>query len=723
MAHEYGEAYQQRFRDPLTGGVLEEGEILQAYPDGDAPLPALFGHNGGPGLDGEEEETEAPLMEPISQDDLESWLHERISDAVNYDNDETSRERQESLNYYLGRPYGDERAGYSKVVTRDVFEIVEWALASLVRIFLSAPRIVEFKPVSGDDVKQAAQETAVVQSVLDGCFIQLMFWVRDALMYPNAYLKVWHEDIPKRTKQRYQGLTEAQVGMLTQNPDIELLSATPRQGWPGGPAVYDVEVSHSRTEGKIRVQAVPPEEVLVLTENPEHLSLDELDYAHYRQVPRWELVEMGYDPEWVRELPVSIEYATNDERSNRQPDKQEDLNDQTLEMMELVDYYECFVTIDMDGDGFSERRRICAVGGMGSTVEVVENEEDDFSGMCTLSAVPQSHRHVGVSLAESMKWVQRVSSTLTRQLLDNLYRTNRPRTFAGPGTNLEQLENYVPHGVVEVSSVDNVREEVVSTVVDKVLPVLQHFDQEKEASSGVSRHTMGLDAERLQETTMGAYVNALGQASQRLELFARTFAETGFAELSKKIHRLIRMHQDIPNVFRLRGEWTEVDPETWRDERDTVPCVGLGYGTSQERIAAGMALLDVQKEGVQHGLSTLDRVYRNLEDIVYAMGKRDPSMYFVDPNSEEGKKVQARIQQAKQREQQMGQELAQQALAEESKKTTVKLTELRQRMQEHIDEELRKWAELELEHEVDIADRGIEQQKLTKMAQGGPSNG
>lgn len=702
MAHEYGETYEPRYRDPVSGALSENPMVLA-------------GHNGGPPMPFEDELDEEPVEDAIDEEELASWLHERITDAVNYDNDETSRERQESYDYYLGRPYGDEKDGYSKVVTRDVFELVEWALASMVRIFLSAPRIVEFRPVSADDVEQATQETEAVHSIMNRSFIQLMCWVRDALMYPNAYLKVWHEETPKRTKHTYHGLTQAQVGMLSQEPEVDILRAQPRLAWPGGPPVYDVDIVRTKYAGKICVEAVPPEEVLVLTENPKSLSLDELDYAHYRQVARWELIEMGYDADWVMELPTSSEYATNDERSNRQPDAQEDLNDHTLALKETVDYYECYITLDVDGDGYSERRKVCAVGGSGATIEIVENEEDDFSAICTLSAVPQSHRHVGLSLTDSGKWVQRVSSALTRQMLDNLYRTNRPRSIAGRGVNLEQLENYVPHGVVEAEDVAQVREEQVTTVVDKVLPVLQHFDQEKEAGSGVSRHTMGLDAERLQDTTMGAYVNALGQASQRLELFARTFAETGFTELAKKVHRLIRTHQDIPRTLQIRGEWTEVHPETWRDERDVEPCVGLGYGTSQERIASGMALLEVQKEALPAGLTTESRIYRNLEDIVRAMGKRNPAMYFVDPESEEGARLKQSLNQQKEAQQQQALTMMQQAAAAEEKKTTVKLAELREKVMSRVDESLREWAKMELEHDVDIAGKGIDPETLRPL--------
>ncbi len=693
MAHEYGETYGPLYRDPDTGALGDDPNML-------------MGHNGGPEMESEDYS--------IDDEDLAAWIHTRITDARVEDGDEVSETRKENLDYYLGRPYGDEKTGYSKVVTRDVFELVEWGLASLVRIFLSAPRIVEFKPMSGEDIAQAHQETEVVHSHLNGAFTQLLFWVRDALLFPNAYLKVWHEDEPKREKRSYQGLTEPQVGMLMQDPEVELLGAQPRQAWPGGPAVYDVEIQRTTYSGKLCIEAVPPEEILVLTETPASLSLDDLDYAHHRRVTRSELIEMGYDRDWVMDLPTASDYADNDERASRQPNQSEDFNTDQLDVMELVDYYECYITIDQDGDGYAERRRICCVASS-STVEIIENEEDDFSGMCTLSTVPQSHRHVGVSLADSGKWVQRVSSALTRQMLDNLYRTNRPRTFAGPGTDLEQLENYVPHGVVEVNDPNMVREEQVSTVIDKVLPVLQHFDQEKEAGSGVSRHTMGLDAERLQDTTMGAYVNALGQASQRLELIARTFAETGFAELAKKVHYCIRTNQDIARVYRIQGEWTEVDPATWRDQRDVEPCVGLGYGTSQERVASGMALLDVQKEAIPHGLSTKDRVYRNLEDVVRAMGKRDPSMYFLDPSSEEGQQVAQGLAEEQQAQQSKMDRMMDMAQATEEKKTTTELMKMRQNLREHIDKELREWAKMELEHEVDIAGKGIDPSTMKPM--------
>lgn len=177
---------------------------------------SLMGHNAGPEFEDETEEPEEDRGEDaLETEEVESWLHARISSSL--DTDEVSRERQESLDYYLGRPYGDELAGYSSVVTRDVFELVEWALASMVRIFLSAPRIVEFKPASAQDMEQAKLETEVVHSYMNGAFIELMSWIRDAFLYPNAYLKVWHDEVPRSEEHTYRDLTQAQVGMLEQD--------------------------------------------------------------------------------------------------------------------------------------------------------------------------------------------------------------------------------------------------------------------------------------------------------------------------------------------------------------------------------------------------------------------------------------------------------------------------------------------------------------------------
>lgn len=44
-------------------------------------------------------------------------------------------ERAQALDYYMGRPFGDELEGRSDAVTRDVLETVEWILPSLMRIF------------------------------------------------------------------------------------------------------------------------------------------------------------------------------------------------------------------------------------------------------------------------------------------------------------------------------------------------------------------------------------------------------------------------------------------------------------------------------------------------------------------------------------------------------------------------------------------------------------
>ena len=81
------------------------------------------------------------------------------------DGDDLSTRRENNLKRYMGEAYGDERTGQSKVVTRECLEAVEWSLPSLMRIFSSSERVVEFRPTSADDEAGAKQETDYAMSI------------------------------------------------------------------------------------------------------------------------------------------------------------------------------------------------------------------------------------------------------------------------------------------------------------------------------------------------------------------------------------------------------------------------------------------------------------------------------------------------------------------------------------------------------------------------------
>ena len=100
----------------------------------------------------------------ITEEELVSRIRGEITDALGY-SDTISRQRETSMEYYYGRPFGNEVEGRSQFVDSTVSDTVEWIKPSLMRVFASGDEMVKFSPHGPEDVPMAAQATDYVNYV------------------------------------------------------------------------------------------------------------------------------------------------------------------------------------------------------------------------------------------------------------------------------------------------------------------------------------------------------------------------------------------------------------------------------------------------------------------------------------------------------------------------------------------------------------------------------
>lgn len=611
---------------------------------------------------------------------LKSWLWQKAARALNAPDSDISERRQELLDQYLGQPYHDEEEGYSRVVTRETFEAVEWSMPSATRVFLGGTAPVTYKAVNEKDKRAAKQEAEYVMHLLrltNNWYESCTQWMRAAHIYPNSYAKLWWDIAEESELTEYEGQTEMQLALLENDPDTIIVEASSRIveiPMLGPMELFDITCRHAQSRGRMMFAPVPPEEVLI-DNDIAYQNLDMAEWVcHHRRATRDELVKSGFDRDMVWGLPTAenLEYSSEKENRARYHDEDPHYSDD-YGAMEKVDLYESYGWYDWDDDGRAEFRKMVFAGSSGTRGNsILENREVDYQPLLCLAITPQPYRHPGVPIAEMTEQIQRNNTVLARQGNDNLYRTNRPRQIADPNrVNVDQLMSYAPFGVVE-GDPDAVAPEVLPTVVQQVVEYMRFWKEEGQARTGISRHTMGLDADTLARSTMGAFMGAIGQASAREELIVRDFAETGFAGVFRKAHHLVRKHQRVEDTFELRGEWIDVNPQNWRKRTQIVVKVGTGTGSQQERIGSSMALLDVQREALQVGLTTEERIYNTLDDLTSAMGKSDVNRYFVDPKSDEGLKLAKQRQQARQAQQQAMQKQTDKVLETQTAETSRK---------------------------------------------------
>jgi hypothetical protein len=163
--------------------------------------------------------------------------------------------------------------------------------------------------------------------------------------------------------------------------------------------------------------------------------------------------------------------------------------------------------------------------------------------------------------------------------------------------------------------------------------MVEYMDSAKEKRTGVTSYNQGLDADSLNKTATG--ISIITQASQeRLLLVARLFAETGVKHLFTLVHRLARKHQDKAEVVRLRNEWVEVDPRTWKNRADMSISVGIGTGNKDQQLTHLMTILQAQREGLQIGVTTPEKIYNALAKLTQNAGFQNPGEFWVNPSTQ-----------------------------------------------------------------------------------------
>ena len=125
---------------------------------------------------------------------------------------------------------------------------------------------------------------------------------------------------------------------------------------------------------------------------------------------------------------------------------------------------------------------------------VFENEEIDYLPFASICPIPLPHKFFGQSMADRTMDLQLIKSTLTRQILDNMYLTNNARVVAVDGqVNLDDLLTVTPGGVVRVKNAAAIQQLPVQAVAGQSFPMLEYMDNIQAKRTGVNDASQGLD--------------------------------------------------------------------------------------------------------------------------------------------------------------------------------------------------------------------------------------
>lgn len=602
-----------------------------------------------------------------------------------------SEERAQALDAYFGANTNPAPEGNSQVVSRDVFDTVEWIIPSLVRIFAGTDEVVKFKAIGKEDEPAAQQESLYVNHVVTqrNQWTQIFHdWAWDGLVTKNAYCLAYWDQSKQVEYETYTNQSDDAFALLIQEAgdDIEILEhstetdeeaakelaqayAMQIQQWQGQqqqiasqwqqqaaqaqaqgaplppepqlppqpqppkePMLHSVKLRRTDEEGKVCLRVLPPERCAVHQKTPDY-TLEKCDFFEYREsVTISSLRAMGFD---VDDDIDSDERGNGDSQESVSRDRygEESANTGWEPSMRHVELRMCWIRHDHDGDGIAEMQ-FCMIVGR----NLLYRDECNRIPVACIVATPIPHRHIGLSIAETVMELAEIKQSLLRQGIDNLYHANNPRTFINEDkVNLDDALVSRPGGIIRGTQGQDAEfgRDIGVLTIPNIFPQavqgMEYLDRLAERRTGVNGvFTGNVSSEVLTQTT-GMAMSQMGNASaQKVEQIARMMAPA-VEYLFGCVHELLLKHGSKEEVVKLAGKWVSVNPSNWRKRKDLKLSVGLGSGNKDTVLGHLEGMFQKQMLLLPMGVTDPGLIYNTVSEMSKMAGFGSPDMFWKVP--------------------------------------------------------------------------------------------
>ena len=570
---------------------------------------------------------------------LLSLVKADIADAEAYQQSIIQPTVRERYNiYYADKEYYAHKfpvlSKTSSLVSTDVADTIEWALPSLMKVFTGSDEVITVAGVTEEDDQNAGvmQSLLVYQLQRQNKFFPILYnWMKDALITGMGIIKCYWERTEGYTPETAQLNADA-LRLLTQT-GVEITNVE-------GPDIMgDFTVTWN---SPYYIKNSPKLENILVSEflySPDAKNLEDANFiahrkkvtmSHLRQKER-EGIYANVDMVHPDSGPISwitdqVEDVIGDHYTplhNNQQDK----------AREEVTIYECYTKIDFNNDGVLEDMIITVAG------DVILRAEPNYMGrhpFFSISPTKDPHRiWVKRSYAELIGELQDMKVALTRQIVQNIALTNDPKMILAEES--INISDYIEGRKV-------IRKKPGSPMGDAAMPMpvnqlspqtfqfLEYLEGQKENRTGITRYNQGLDANSLNKTATGISA-ILGQSSQRLELIARMFAETGISELFRFMVSLNQKFIDQNTVVRLTNKQLRVSPDDLNGNFDLIVNAGISISTKESTIMTLQtmltALMQTQAAGIP--IVTPQNIYNLFKKWIESAGFKNYSDYVTDP--------------------------------------------------------------------------------------------
>ena len=523
------------------------------------------------------------------------------------------------------------------------------------KVFTQNTDVVEFTPQNDGDATVAENVTQYINHIFNkdnaGAII-MHNWFFDALTQKTGIVKAYWNDEKDVNEETYKGLSQDELTELTQEPSVEIIEqemieipldtvdnkaqmtnevGSLHQDIPEPIYVYNVKLRTTLNNSRVKIENVPPADFMI-DRHADNIS-DARFVAQRKMLTRSELVAMGYDQSIVDDLSTDGDIQLDNFNPITGFNNAEANN--TDKTQDLIATYECYLDIGEE-DGLAKKHRICYASNT-----ILSDEEIDYVPFYSLCPFPVPHAFYGQSMADRTMELQFIKSTITRQMLDNLYLTNNSRVGAVEGqVNLDDVLNSTAGGVIRMKNPNALVPLTVQSSANQSFPFLEYLDNIQAKRTGVSDMMNGLDPNVLQNVSATAVAAMTTQSQGKLELMARVFADTGVKNLMQGLLHLVCKYQDEPRALAINGRPMNIDPREWTNLYNVNINVGLGNGRPDEKIAMLNMVMNkqemiLQQYGMSNPLVNLKQYRDTLAKFINASGYRDDSQFMNEISEEE----------------------------------------------------------------------------------------
>lgn len=518
------------------------------------------------------------------------------------------------------------------VAASDVQDTIEWAMPSLMRIFFGTDDIIKLQGVTeaSDPAAQAMQD--LIQYQLErhnSAYLTFHDWFKSALVDNLGVLKAYWER-EENVESFVVTCGPDDLANMQANPKVNITKQE-----EVSPGVFQVEYDEltSLIRNQPKIETLLPNEFRY---DPKAKTLDEADFVAHRKVVTADYLRRRVD-EGVYDEKLVEDVIENGGRGDTRTDFENTLNpnahnykteSETEEAKKEFVLYECYWKTDVDDDGRLEDVIVTVV-----EEKVVRLDENPMGRhpFFTLSPIRDPIRvWAKRGISDLVGELQDLNTALLKQIIYNIAVNNDKQAFINIDVMLDP--NEFTNGEKAVRVTGDPKQAVywmpIEPLPPQVFSFIEMIQGMKENRTGITRYNQGLQADSLNKTAHG--IQAIMSAStQRLELVARMFAETGIKQLFRYLIQMNQSYIDEPTFVRITGQQKTINPDDLQGEIDTVVNAGIAVGTKeaqaqnlqqllamyQQAIPAGMA-------GVQHAAYAFGRLvenmgYKNTKDFCY----------------------------------------------------------------------------------------------------------